>query len=154
MRQASLQNNLLDRKSTLWNVRGMLEQPNISGQDCRSEKTKDLPEGEIPRHHGKDGPQRIKTQPGVKAADLNRLVPQKSFPVLGIVTAASGAFLHLGFRCSQRLAHLKRDQTAKPVHIPVENLRDAGEQRGPLNHGAPPPASECIFSTVEFAVDF
>src|SRR5258708_40257625 len=76
--------NFLNLQRALRNVRSMLQQPNIARHQRRRDKTKYLPEGEVPRHDGQDRTNRKIAYKAALRSSLHNFVSQKFLSVLGI----------------------------------------------------------------------
>ncbi len=109
--------DLLDLQGAAGDVGRMFQQPGISGHEGRGGEAEDLPEGEVPRHDGKDDAQGTMGDVGFAGVAGNNLVGKKILGVVGIEITASGAFVDLGPPLNNRLAHLQRHGAGVTVGV-------------------------------------
>ena len=89
----------------------MFEQHRVAGHEGRRRRAEDLPEGEIPRHHRQDHPERLVGDGAVARRAGRPLLGEERGGVPGVVVADHRGFSDLGARLGERLAHLRADGT-------------------------------------------
>jgi hypothetical protein len=102
----------------------VFEQADVSGHQCRREKTEDLPEGKVPRHHREDNAEGIPADVAVIAVGRNLFGRENACGVLGVIATGSGAFQHLLARGVERLAHLFGNDGGKVFRLVLEDRRE------------------------------
>src|SRR5690606_35699523 len=93
-RKARFNKDFLNVQSTAKNVGCVFQHTNVTRHQGRRRETEDLPEGEVPRHNGEDGSERIVAHIAPRGVRLHRLVCQKRSRMFRVVLACPGAFFH------------------------------------------------------------
>ena len=128
--------------------------PDIAGKDRRREEADDLPIGKIPRHHRED---RTLRQPAAFGAPAARQVPefrlQHRRAMLGVVMQQARAFLDLGARLGNRLAHLGDGELGQLVRIGLVEIAEFRKHCGSLVERACAPVAICAGSGFELRID-
>ncbi len=122
--------DLFDGQGALRDVGRMLEQSHVARGQRGSGEPEDLPEGEVPRHHGEDRPDRLVDDQAAIGAGLDHFVGQEALGVLGIIAAAPGALHRLVHRRLQGLAHLQHHQLAEPLFLDSRGSRPPSPASG------------------------
>src|SRR5213593_4875456 len=98
----------------------MLEKAHVPGHECRSNKTKHLPERKILRHDREDWPQRLIANEAALGSRPNDFVRKKTLGIFGIEAAAGRTLRGLGNRRLQSLSHLQGHQARTIVFFFLE----------------------------------
>jgi hypothetical protein len=131
----------------------VLEQPRVASHECGRREAKDLPEGEVPRHH--------------REHDADRLIEDEAFPVLGgnvaaremllgvlrVVAAGGGALRRLLHRRANRLAHFSGHQASKLTAFLLEQLGGLCHNERALRERRPAPAAPRLMRRREARFD-
>ena len=104
-----------DGEGTAGDVGRVLEDPGIACHEPGRQKSEDLPEGEVPRHHCQDDSERLVVEVTLGAFGRDENVGQHAFGLVGVVVADPGALLDLGPAGGHRLSHLDRHQAGEFV---------------------------------------
>ena len=119
--------DLLERDRGAGDVRRVLEQRHVAGQQRGRGEADDLPEREVPRHHGEDHADRlIGDDRGLVGVDAPRRAAPG--PCSAKYSHARRALLDLERGLGQRLAHLARDQLAQLLGALAQHARDRAQQ--------------------------
>ncbi len=140
--EARLAEDLLDRQGAVGDVRSVLQEPDVAGHQRRRGEAEDLPEGEVPGHHGEDRPERVVADEAAGGVGRDRLLGEEALGVLGVVPADRGALLGLSDAGADGLAHLEGHATAPLGLARLENLRGLRHPGRALGEGRPAPARE------------
>ena len=145
-RRAGFGEQLFERQRALRHVRRVLEQADVPGGERRRGEPNDLPEREVPRHHGQHDAERLERDVAlVRRRTSTRSSARNARGVVGVV-AASGRALH-GFldRGFDRLAHLERHEPAVLELALLEQLGGAPKHGDALfDRRAPPRKTRAV----------
>ena len=130
--EAGVAQHRLDGQRALRNVRGVLEQSDVSGHQRGGGETKHLPERKVPRHHRQNGAHRLIADVTLLRLGLDRLVGEVFRSVIGVVAAGERALLHLGDCRLDRFSHLHGDQASEVARATVEQFGGAAHAGGAL----------------------
>ena len=110
----------------------MFEQADVPGHQRGRRKSKDLPEGKVPRHDREDRTQRLEAL--LRAARVGRdgLRSEVTLGVLDVVATPGGALLDLAHSGLAQLAHLQRHQAGERILPLLEQHGSAGHALGPI----------------------
>jgi hypothetical protein len=86
---------------------GVLEETGVARHEGRRGEAEHLPEGKVPRHHGKHGPERIEAQIAARGVRVAWLLGQEGVRVVRVVLADPGALVDLRLRLDDWLPHLE-----------------------------------------------
>jgi hypothetical protein len=131
----------------------VLEHPAVTGAEPRRRKAEHLPEREVPGHPGKHGAERLEGDEAAWTVARGGLVSKESGRVLREPIARERAFLDLGARLGDGLAHLRGDQRGQRVAALPEEAADRGHQPAAVPDGRRPPSLAARQRTVERGVD-
>ncbi len=140
LRKAGLAEDLLDGQGAVGDVRSVLEEADVAGHEGRRGEAEDLPEGEVPRHHGEHGSQGVVADQAAAGIRRDGLLGEKALRVLRVVAADPGALLGLGDPGIEGLAHLERHPAAPLGLAGVQDCGGLRHLRGALGPGGAPPA--------------
>src|SRR5581483_1996092 len=138
----------------LRNVRGMLEQTDISRHQRRRGETEDLPEWKIPRHDREHGPEWLITNEAPRRLRLHRFVFQKTFGILRVESTTARAFLDLGDRIAQELPHFHRDDAREFFFLLFEQRCHRDHQERSLLEWFAAPFREGVDGALQASLDF
>ena len=110
----------------------VLEERRVARHQRRPGEADDLPEREVPRHHGEDDPDRLVADDVAPVARVDGLVGEDAGRGLGEVLARRGALLDLEAGLGERLAHLRHDELRQLLGALAQPGRDRGQQRAAL----------------------
>jgi hypothetical protein len=133
--EAGAAKDLLQRKCTTWNVRGMLEQPDVARHQGWGGKADHLPEREVPRHHREDRPERQVADVALIGVGLDRFVGEQAPAVFREMAASPGAFLRFRHGRLVGLAHFPGHHLRPPVLLALQDLCRLGEPAGARGEG-------------------
>src|SRR5215475_6875875 len=101
----------------------MFQQTDVSCHQCRSSKTKNLPERKIPGHNGEDWAKRLKMNVTLFCIRIDSLVCKMMLCVVCIVSTSPRTFLSLTDSCFEGLAHFQGHQSAEFVFVTFKDFR-------------------------------
>ena len=107
------QQDIFDQQRRLRHIRGVLQQPHVSGHQRGTDKTKNLPERIVPGHHCQNRAEGKIAHETFAARNVGDLVGEEFFRVLGVVAADPGAFGRFIDRRAIGLAHLDGHHAAE-----------------------------------------
>jgi hypothetical protein len=123
---------VLEGERAAGDVGGVLEQDAVAGHQGGDGEAHDLPDGEVPRHHGQDESGGLVGHPGLCPVDLDALVGEDAGALPGVVLGRDGRLLDLALGLADRLSHLGDGQGGEMVLVLAQGLSKAVGARGPL----------------------
>jgi hypothetical protein len=155
--KAGFAEDFLDRQRAARDVRGVLEQARVSDQERGRREAEHLPIGEVPRHHGQHGPDRVEAdmrfERPLGRGRLPGLGSEPARRVLGMVPAEQGALAHLIARGAEELPHFERRGPGQLLGIPLEDLGSANHASAPFLEPEPLQRLACRLGTREPQLD-
>ena len=127
----------------------MLQQANVAGHKSRGGETHDLPQREIPRHHGEHDAKRHVLSIRSRCAHRTRVdgfIRKERLRMFGIKPHTPRALAHLFSSRPQRLAHLQRHDHRNGFILGVNQISRAVHQRRTLEEGRKPITLELFVS--------
>ena len=110
----------------------MLEQADVAGHERGRKKAEDLPEREVPRHHGENDAERIPADVCVRVCWVDGLRFEQSDGIGREVAAGSGTLLNLKARSGEGLAHLGGHNGGELFAVVIEQQREATHPEGAI----------------------
>src|SRR5688572_6918832 len=101
----------------------MLQDTGVTGHQGRNRKPENLPEREVPRHHGEDDPQWLEVDGAFAVDRVDGEARQKMRRLLGVIPAEERALLDFSDRGADRLSHLEGHELSVLTLPGNENLR-------------------------------
>ena len=127
VRKARVAEEILDREGAAGHVRGVLQHARVPGHHRGRGEAEDLPEREVPRHHGEDHAERLERHVALRDASVaSGSGDEEGVGVLGVVPADPGALLRLGDPLRDGLSHLARHEEREGVLPLVEERSRLG----------------------------
>jgi hypothetical protein len=152
-RIAGAPEQLFDRERRLRHVRGVLQERDVARHERRRREAHDLPEREVPRHHGEDRAERLVTHEAVAGVGRDALVGEEALRVLGVEAADPGALFDFADRSPDRLAHLERHRLGETPLVALEDRGGRVELLGALGKRGLAPGAERRLRTLEGRLD-
>ena len=133
--EAGLAEHILDGEGALRDVGSVFEKTHVAGHQRGGGEAEDLPEWEVPRHHGQHRADRLVPHPALPRVRRDLLVGEEGGAVLGVEAAGEGTLGRLGHGGADRLAHLERHEAPELVPACLQQLGGAGQAPGTLGDG-------------------
>ena len=127
--------DVFDGESALRHVRGVLQQHDIPGHERPGGGTEHLPEGEVPRHDGQHGAQRLVANEAAGGVGGDHLVGQEALGIFRVVAASHGAFFRFLDGGSQGLAHFQGHEATELRLFRIKDARRFQQKLGAFCDG-------------------
>src|SRR5262245_31878102 len=124
-------------------VRCVFQDRGIARHQIRGREAEDLPEREIPRHHGQYDANGIERYEAIAHLRGNRLALQEPCGVLRVEVASDRAFLRLCDTLWDRLAHFSCHQESVVARVVAQQLPCPAHEFSAMIKADVPPRQEC-----------